>query len=820
MVASHDAIRVQIHKQAEKESRHCGFEPEALGVVFADRWKRVRQTPGTKLRRLSSTPGYDFRLRIGGYRAVASVAHDAAQRLTAYIHEVGQRREVYERDTFGERLKRFWGTGSGRSKQPNPGIAANYRELNLAAASLGNVPQASLHFLLQLQPQEFFDQVLPLLTHERTNHAELVIGHGPPGSGKTLVACDLAIEAFLDGHEVDVLVPSVGLEKEYSQLLKSWDALAVPDGSPGRGVRVWRYPAYFAHLAGVRPSFDRESRVRAWWHETLRQPAFMASLNLLRRQASGITDRDLAERMPVLIDALLEDDGFWSPSTVRDRTKDRMAAVFEEYRGMLAGCREALIERLDSAQNAGDHSLVTRAGLACQPIANLITTETNDGEEARPRLMIVDEAQDLAPAEWHRLLDAWFSTKPASQAYRGRLVLLGDLDQRVSLVPFHWDDVKAYTTQSLGVTLSHIDERQVDAASYRMRQNIARFASAVFDKRVTDQAKVRRHGRIEFDKLLDGGKVHVAIVDRRHVDVADVVASSAELQVAGEYLFVIHGVTAEAQKVPARDDLFLYSVRSAKGLEADRVIVVHPFEARQKHKPAPITADEATEYYTAVSRARDHVLLVIDTVASDLLSPATEPWKLATVHHVGTDSSRLRALVEACRITLSADEVRNELVRQLNQITTQPGEIGEQARVRIDSILTRLAKDPDDDLALALIQAGEQLAATDSSLFATVRDSARRDLASRELDKAVATLLFAGEIVLAERIVRSLPWDDVNKWDADWLGLIAADSRWQAWRYGFADDNNELVWTPDAVRKTVYDRAIDRLRGIANKVRS
>jgi superfamily II DNA or RNA helicase len=42
-----------------------------------------------------------------------------------------------------------------------------------------------------------------------------VIGEGPPGSGKTIVGQQLMREARALGYEVDVLVPSVSLEKEY-----------------------------------------------------------------------------------------------------------------------------------------------------------------------------------------------------------------------------------------------------------------------------------------------------------------------------------------------------------------------------------------------------------------------------------------------------------------------------------------------------------------------------------------------------------------------------------------------------------------------------
>lgn len=812
MSGAHDAIRVHIHKQAVKESRDCGLEPEALGVVFADSWRRLRDTPGTKLRRLSSTPGYDFRLRVGRNRAVASVANDANGRLSAYVHEIGPRCEVYERDSFGSRLKAFWGTASGRSKIPNQGLVAQeYHYLDPAQATRDKVPRASLHFLLQLQQQEFFDNVLPILAYERPNETELVIGHGPPGSGKTLVACDLALEAFLDGHEVDVLVPSVGLENEYERLLKSWDALA----GDGDGVRVWRYPSFFAHISGVRLPFDRESRVRAWWHEVLREPAFSASIWPKVRAAGGISEADLAERVPVLIDALLEDDAFWQAGGTATRAKDRMALVFEAFQDILASYRKPLLDRLDSAEHAEDNAIVTRAGVATADITTSLWKAADTSVNERPRLLIVDEAQDLAPAEWRRLLDLWFANKTPPNPNHGRLVLLGDLDQRVSLVPFHWDDVKAYAIGTRGVPADRIAERQVDAASYRMRRNIATFASAVFDKRVVDQVKAKRHGRIDYDKLLVGGSIHVAVVDRKAIDVAAVLDAGAKQQVAGEYVFVINGSNENQVDAQQRNDVFLYSVRSAKGLEADRVIVVHPFDGRAAHKSKPITPDEATAYYTAVSRAREHVLLVIDEACAGLLTPAKEAWGVAQIHRVGDDRSHLRTLVNQCRIALSDDEVRNELVRQLNQLTTQPGEFGEAAGSRIEVILARLAETPDDDLSLALVQAGEQLASTEMSLFIRVREGARRQLAESQHGTAAATLLFAGELELAQRVVGTMSSDAAGKWNRDWLGMVTAESCWQAWRGKNDGIDEEFLWTPELLERRVYGGAIQLVRGIS-----
>jgi hypothetical protein len=170
MSVTSELIRVHIHKQAEKEARDCGFAPEAVGVVFGDSWKRLRETPGSKLRRLSSTPGHDFRLRIGNYRAVASIVRDSDGMESAFIQDIGPRGDVYERDHFGTRLKAFRNFADANPVQSaGEAVAQQYCLLDLAAALQGEVPQASLNFLLQLQQQKFFDEVLPFMPVSATS---------------------------------------------------------------------------------------------------------------------------------------------------------------------------------------------------------------------------------------------------------------------------------------------------------------------------------------------------------------------------------------------------------------------------------------------------------------------------------------------------------------------------------------------------------------------------------------------------------------------------------------------------------------------------
>lgn len=816
-----EEIRVHIHKQAEKESWDCQISPDVLGVVFAENWRQLRHTPGTRMRRLSSTPGYDFRLRIGAKtRAIASIAHDSEGRLSAYVHEVDRRATVYKRDKFDARLQSFWRNADGGPRQPNAEfIRNNYRYIDLmAAAPVATASDqrepASIHVLLQPEQQKFFNRVLPLLTPNGWNDAELVIGYGPPGSGKTLVACDLALEAFLDGYEVDVLVPSLGLEGEYTRALTSWGALASNTGGTARGVRVWRFPTFFAHAAGSTLRHDRESRLRAWWHEWLRQPSLKAAITQHVQSSQALSQRDLTERMPILIDALLEDEHFWTNADSRADAKDRMAGVFELFVSFLRKYRDSLFQHLESANHKDRNAIVTRAGLASpSDVANAPALACDTAEEPL-RLMIVDEAQDLAPAEWRRLLDLWFPSQSAVGVRRKRLVLLGDLNQRVSLVPFHWKDVKEYAFSKRNLPPTHVVESQVDIASYRMRRNIGIFASGAFDDRVTGQRDMRSAGRIDHARLSEGGSVNVAVVDRERIDIAQVLAAGTPPALEGEYYFMIHGGTGDIADAVSRSDAILNSIRTAKGLEADRIVVVHPFAVRQARGPRPLTPDEASEYYTAVSRAREHVLLVIDEASRQLLARATDAWNVATVHPIGNDAERLRRLVEDCRIRLSPQEVRLELVRQLHRLCEQPDDGGGDVEKKISAIIARLGDIPDEDLPFELVEAGKLLSSTDTTVYEQVRKRAWQDLGAAKHARGVAFLLFAGETAMAARHAMRLPVSESGSWDANWLQTVAEDSCWQAWRAGREERDDDTTWTPHLLEGNVYGHTIDRIRDI------
>jgi mRNA-degrading endonuclease RelE of RelBE toxin-antitoxin system len=200
-----DAIReVHVHESASKGIKDLGLDASAVANALAATW-RTRVTSGSKVKSLRDVPGTDYRMRLGKYRAVFSVRGDAA-----FLHMVEPRDRVYERDAFDAGLRRFYASA------PDAGPPSNPREMGYAAIAIGGGGRAyspadpewhaSIGYLLRPSQQFFFNKVLPLEGSLSQVNPRLVIGHGPPGSGKTVVGIELALESTMDGRRVVPIV--------------------------------------------------------------------------------------------------------------------------------------------------------------------------------------------------------------------------------------------------------------------------------------------------------------------------------------------------------------------------------------------------------------------------------------------------------------------------------------------------------------------------------------------------------------------------------------------------------------------------------------
>lgn len=788
-----DAIReVHVHDSARKSIEDLGLDSIAVAATLAATW-RTRVTSGSKVKALRDVPGTDYRMRLGKYRAVFSVRGDAA-----FLHMIEPRDRVYERDAFNAALRRFYALA------PDTGLPSDPTEMGYEAVTIDGservYPQAdpewhaSIGYLLRPSQQFFFNKVLPLEGSLSQVNPRLVIGHGPPGSGKTVVGIELALESAMDGHRVDILVPSRSLKGEYARLLGSGGRTVADTHGDDAGIRVLRFDEYFARRAGRETGFDREARVLGWAQAALARPELQARF----ARAGRTIDRERAtEELPVLIDVLLEDDAWWQDfDSWRTRSKDPLVASVEPYLVLLAGMRDGLLDLLDEPEDMR----TTRAALA---------NGMGDGSahEPRARLTIVDEAQDLAPAEWRALLRDAFGGDDAEDR---RIVLLGDMQQRVSRVPFSWDDIKNFATGDCGLPAGQIADLDVDKASYRMKRNIGRAARAVFDKRVHAEGAFRRTSTLELDRLPEGGGIRVAVVPDGADPLSPLVAG-AEAR-TGEYLFVVQGRSIGAT-LAGRPDVIAYSIREAKGLEADRVVVHLPFGPHlARHSSARLAHDSATEFYTAFSRARDHVLLVIDEAGWNVLRQAPDAWEGAEVKR-GTEVTKawLATAVEGMRIGLSAEQAIKARLDQLRAIATSPNADTNGAAEKSFIALHDLARFASDDSVQQLLEIGATLASGNARLHAMLRERYRQQSRHMGTAERIAVQCLLGELAVAAELAESPARSGEPAWDPLWLSLVCEQSPVQMLRRSRPGRVSTGDWTDEALEKLVLQNCIETL---------
>jgi len=794
---------VRIHEEACNNAKVAGFTPEVLARIFVNAWLDLRMTRGSKIRRLSGLPGNNWRLRIKDDRCVVSLAKCSTGKLQAFIHQFEKRADVYETDTFKDRIRQFWrSVDDGGLERDSASIFKNYLEVDPVDARLEDLPRGMLHHELKPKQREFAELVLPIRASTRQGRSKLVIGHGPPGSGKTVVAQDLVLEAVSDGLKVDVLVPSAPLKAEYRRLFSSY-GLRIAESADGEGeVRLLEFPEHFAMLADRTIDHARERRIREWWNVQVNDPRFKARLG---HAAKG----ELKGRLPVLVDAILDDEEFWKRWPQMRTAKDFMGDQVRECIETL----EHLRDHLEPCTPSGE-SLPTRARLAVEAFDRSNSSEPPPGD----RLILVDEAQDLAPAECRTLLAFWLKTRIDDPNAIRELVFLGDEEQRISLVPFSWDDLKDIAIRLTDIKPNQILEREVDNASYRMRRTIASVARTVWDPRVRGSGRFRQQGKFDIDQLDEGGTVDVVVIPRP-VNLAELTEQCMRDAATGEYLFVVCGSVAA---LPSDDSRVLsYRVSQAKGLEANKVVVHCPFghEANRRLRRS-LPPDEVMEFYVATSRARDRLLLVLDDPSWQELRRCAEPWQIpgVRVHDGRFTAADLEGLIRQCVVTLSDEELRQTLLRQL-ATRCQPSDA--EAPADIDgliSILGRLCALPDDDMIEILLD--------HSNILARYNVPALRQLwirgieACRAGNHAVSTgiLLLAGESGAAFKVAAAAAEVDSATWDLDLLELAAEDSNIQSLRRSQELDQVLRESSADLICRLTRERAAARVRAATKRI--
>lgn len=813
MSAQNDSLaEVHFHSTAISESRSLGYDPAYLGKTLRRAWGSLRATRGSKIRALSGTSDREYRLRVDGVRAVFSIVCDSSGRVLAYVHLVAPRNEVYRNDAFGARVSHFYQSSWDRDSRTS--VAGNKYVL-VGPDTSASVPiEVDLEFNLYDQQQRFFDKVLPFKDPAGVGEPLLVIGYGPPGSGKTIVGCQLLTAAWRSGHDVDVLVPSPRLRDDYRAHVASLAAVQEMEAnSTISSVRVLQFDEYFAHCASLSIPPSRFSQFHEWWSKMLGDVrAGSIADNLRRRVQKGkLTKRELTYVLPSVLDALV-DDAQWQRTAAlpadRDFLSEDLARILDTVRETADAIREEMVR--------SNLDVPTRGELA---IAAMQVAPVRSGT----RLILVDEAQDMAPAEWRALLAISFGA-PKSATADWRLVLLGDTRQRVSLVPFDWKDVKRVAYEEHRIPPQRIVEGQVDVASYRMGRSIAAAAQSVFAPEVVTVRGARQQGRLELDQLEDRGTVTVLVVDLNRSEIADALRCCQDDALEQENLIVVYQTTADDTSLRNIPETFCEPVREVKGLEYDSVVVLARDMRSRVVETLRLSGEDSTELYTAISRARENVLLIVGAQLWSILRRAEAGWANAFVLEGSSAVEQFELMLLRHRVNLSDAQLTEALMARLDRLCDGRSEVPEDWIARLLETSRRLSerKIADElDTATELARMGVTLLQQWREGYERVRSEAARAINEGDDSLACTLLVLLGETALAaDHAMRTVRLGRRISWTSDALEVCRDESQIQMARAASGISWNNSPWTAETAARELVSRVTTRINAVLQSSRS
>ena len=427
---------------------------------------------------------------------------------------------------------------------------------------------------------------------------------GSAGTGKTIVAIYRAVRLARDNHNARVLLASFS-EPLAAELEKKVLVLAPETGGVVPRITTASFPGIAEQMFqlehGVRPRIASDAVLR----ERLRAAAASASLK-------GFSERFLLSEWTNVIDAwgLTSLDAYSTvqrmgrKSRLGPNQRARLWPVFQAVRDALAA------ERYTTWAN--------------------VFTGLADALARRPSKpfdhVVVDEAQDLAPAE----LRFFAALAPANA---DGLFLSGDVGQRIFQHPFSW--------ASLGVDVR--GRSHTLKVCYRTSQQIRRAADKLLPTvlRDTDGLEDERRGIIS---VFDGPPPEVRSLDTVAAE-ADAVRKTVESWLSDGVAPREIGVFVRTPQLVTRAraaiaglagaaEMMTAPMSLAKGLEFRAVVVmacdegILPLDERVADAADEAELDDIFEterrlLYVACTRAREHLLLTGTAPTSEYLADFT-----------------------------------------------------------------------------------------------------------------------------------------------------------------------------------------------------
>lgn len=423
---------------------------------------------------------------------------------------------------------------------------------------------------------------------------------GHPGTGKTIVATHRA--AFLthtDSADPLRRVALVGPTDEWVA-----HVFGVLDETGARGVEVLSIETLIRGLAAGQLARDRRSGGLTHPLHREHERPFQTDWAIGRVAERAVSE--LAAELSRTTDPQKK------MRLVAERIVEACAVGTTLVADLTPECREWLraARSYDHARNDASYLLfLAGIGIAIQPPSNKALYEQ----------LIVDEVQDLRPAEW-RILDALLRND-------GHWSLFGDMNQRRADVS--WDSWAALMSHlGLGPEDGSTPEPEVLRTGYRSNDAILRYAGWLLPRRernqrslrggADDSVRVRRvrpanllttaeeEARILAEEFSEGVVAVIVSSQESHDRMRDLALECGWLRVSGSTnrtTFALREAGAPGSEPIRRATLRILRAVQARGLEFDGVVVVEPADFQQN-------LGRHGALYTALTRANKKLVVV------------------------------------------------------------------------------------------------------------------------------------------------------------------------------------------------------------------
>ncbi|MDZ4257682.1 MAG: hypothetical protein U0974_02930 [Gemmatimonadales bacterium] len=733
-------MRLLVHESVITEYTDSNID-QFLAKVMGAVARRLQLTAGSTLKTLRGPyNGTAFRCRVGDRRIPLSVVEAEEQRWVV-IHQVAHRKGVYQSHEFRSRLENFhdhmFDHDNGTwLKDP---CDQDYVELDVPTTKDEPSGHASvLEPWLSSEQSQVLTGLLPFPTTWGAQDAVLMVAKGAPGSGKTLVAAELAdVAANQCNYTVKLLVPTLKLKEHYAQWLGT--------GPIGDNLTIDLVQEYFQDYVGnIASEPARLNALRLWWQDVLELPALNAWVN---RNPIVRSARFLA-----LVDAALISDlkGVLTAKDALDAADENLYKRLSELSG-----NAKWMHHLESLQaNVG-------LTLRCQA-ARSARSESVDGD-GRPLLIIVDECQDLVPEEWQSLMRMVADRRRLDKGTR--IALLGDEAQRLAPTSFAWADLFRFANDELNWPDGAAHE-VVLPGSYRVPRAIGEMGVRVFKAPLGDLGKSRHVDLVDVAKLPAGGDVFLLAYDRGG-DSLQMLERAFAVGGDSKTLVMIDTETA-TDAVPPMKQVERLPIAMAKGLEFSSIVINPPFAGA-----LPMPFDRAAALYTALTRATARVLCLVPLTRWDEVTTAFTGLSYTALNLDGA-ASRQEA-VDVLRSLAQQTSIEELTAVMIARISGSLEELRLTTRTAESRALVReIVRDAGSLVQLEQLQSlGTELAheARDlSDLKATI--DGLDELSPEEI---VAGLLLTGQYGAVMTLLRGSQVEKKAAWHAEVMKMAAEE---------------------------------------------